>query len=85
MILPLVFLLPVYFILVVVYLVVSSINAMHVFRYGKFALRNRLMLTVFAIYTVFVLVVTIGYFLTVDWGQAFELTFPSISVDLPFR
>lgn len=81
--LPLAIFLGLYVILVIVFLILSGVNAYHIVRFGEIDRRNQVMLIIYTILTAAILVSTAIYFAPVAWDEAVSLTPPSLQAPLP--
>jgi len=79
--LSLIWLIPLYLILILVWLAVAGVNIWHLFRFGTFDRRNNVAAAIFTVFALAILGVTTAYLMTVDWSRAIELEAPT--VDLP--
>lgn len=67
-----------YILLVFLFLVIAGVNVWHLYRYGDFDKRNRVVGALFSVLSLAVLVVTALYFFSVDWSQTLSFEVPSI-------
>ncbi|MBI3957052.1 MAG: hypothetical protein HY340_03640 [Candidatus Kerfeldbacteria bacterium] len=65
-----------YLALVLLVLIVASVNLYHVARFGVFDMRNRVVVTVYAVLTLLVLAGAASYLVGMDWSQTLGAELP---------
>lgn len=78
--LPLILFLILYFIPLLVFGVMTAINIYHLRRFGIRDQANQTFLIVFSVYCLVVLVATMLYLASVDWGENVSISIPLITL-----
>lgn len=75
-----IFLLP-YLIFLVVFLVMSAANIYHVVHFGSFDTKNTTVVAAYLLFSIGILLLSMLYFFTVDWGQTLGIGIPQVTIE----